>query len=71
LDDFPVSNVFAVLSDRLPKNINMATSTVASSSAKSWLASGHTKLNRGWMFLRHLAAFFVAAIPDLEGKDAD
>jgi hypothetical protein len=47
----------------LRENINMATSTIASSSAKSWLASGHPKLNRGWMFLRHLAAFFCSGQP--------
>jgi len=38
----------------------MPTSTIASSSAIPWLASGHPKLNRDRMDLRHPVAFFLA-----------
>ena len=38
----------------------MPISTIASSSATSWLASGHPKLNRDRMDLKHPVAFFLA-----------
>jgi len=37
----------------------MLTSTIASSLARPWLASGHPKLNRGRMDLSHPVAFFL------------
>jgi len=48
----------------------MPTSTIASSSAIPWLASGHPKLNRGRMALRHPVAFFLAPSPSEEASDA-
>ncbi len=59
-DDFRVSSGFAVLPISRQKIINMLTSTIASSSARPWLASGHPKLNRGRMDLSHPVAFFLA-----------
>jgi len=37
----------------------MRISNIASSSASPWLASGHPKLNRDRMDLRHPVAFFL------------
>ena len=48
----------------------MPISTIASSSAIPWLASGHPKLNRDRMGLRHPVAFFLAAGRNEEAFDA-
>jgi hypothetical protein len=48
----------------------MPTSTTASSSAKPWLASGHPKLNRDRMDLRHPVAFFLLLRRSVEAFDA-
>ncbi len=55
------SNSFTLLpaSPRLP--ITVSTCSIASSSASSWLASGHPKLNCGRMFLKHPAAVLITA----------
>ncbi len=44
----------------------MPTSYIASGFAKSRLASGHPKLNRGRMFLKHPAAALITANRTLE-----
>src|SRR5260370_30687626 len=54
-----VSNAFAVLPASAPAHINMPTSNIVSSTASSWLASRHPKLNCGRMFLRHPAAVLI------------
>src|SRR5260370_36922676 len=54
-----VSNAFAVLPASAPAHINMPTSNIVSSTASSWLASRHPKLNCGRMFLRHPAAGLI------------
>jgi len=48
----------------------MSTSTIASSSAIPWLASGHPKLNRDRVDLRHPVAFFLAPGRNEEALDA-
>jgi len=48
----------------------MTTSTIASSSARPWLASGHPKLNRGRMDLSHPVALFLAGSRSQEASDA-
>lgn len=48
----------------------MPTSTIASSSAIPWLASGHPKLNRDRMDLRHPVAFFLTPSHSGEAPDA-
>jgi hypothetical protein len=63
-----VSNAFAVLPASAQTHISMPKSNIASSSASSWLASGHPKLNRGRMLLRHPAAVFITDIRE-PGED--
>jgi len=48
----------------------MPTSSIASSSAIPWLASGHPKLNRDRMDLRRPVAFFLARDRSEEVFDA-
>ena len=48
----------------------MSTSIIASSSAIPWPASGHPKLNRDRMLLRHPVAFFLASGRSAEAFDA-
>src|SRR5713226_765640 len=57
-----VSNAFAVLPASARTHISMPTSNIASSSASSWLASGHPKLNRGRMLLRHPALVLLCPL---------
>jgi hypothetical protein len=46
----------------------MPTSNIASGSASFWLASGHPKLNRDRVLLRHPAALLFPAIRE-PGED--
>ena len=55
------ANGFAVLPACMPRNISMPTRSIASGSARSWLASGHPKLNRGRMIPQHPAAVLITA----------
>ena len=57
------SNVFALLPASALEHITVPTRNIASGSARSWLASGHPKLNCGRMLLTHPAAVLIAANP--------
>jgi hypothetical protein len=48
----------------------MPIGTIASSSAIPWLASGHPKLNRDRMDLKHPVAFFLPLGRNEEALDA-
>jgi len=55
------SNAFTLLPASTLKHISVPTSNIASGSARSWLASGHPKLNRGRMLSKHPAAVLITA----------
>src|SRR5260370_42243403 len=64
------SNTFALLPASAAILISGATRYIASSPARSWLASGRPKLNCGRMFLGHPAAVLLTAAARSGGDNA-
>ena len=54
----PASSGFPLLPSAAAIPITGPTSSIASSLASTWLASGHPKLNRGRMFLETSGRYF-------------